>query len=322
MPPTGINSVGEHISLEAALYLDRSSNDAERNLRQLIFDCLLKRETCISGCHSMNEIDLLELGSYTELQGGNIVLPSGYSSILEPVSRDIPQGNVCKRRAVTTIQWRYADESVSANITSPGGDSGIDLLANGDPGNDSDDSDRTVTGEQPRRPSEASSRGGSSEKEFQSTVTEYQKNSCSNLEQCEKGCEETLGGDSENTGIETSESDETSSASFCQRLRDDSSESSQSKTVELVPNVEVVCEDGSRYYADHVICTIPLGVLKEKAMTLFSPPLPQYKLDSINKLLFGTVDKILLEYDRPFLNPDISEVMLLWDTDVNTAAGE
>lgn len=271
----------------------------------------------------MDEIDLLELGSYTELQGGNIVLPSGYSSILEPVSREIPQGNICKRRAVTTIRWRYADESISADITSPGGDSGIDLLANGDPGNESDDSDRTVTGEQPRRPSEASSRGGSSEKEFQSTVTEDQKNSCTNLEQCEKGCEETSEDNSENKAANTSESSETSSASFCERHNDDgNSESSQSKSVELVPNVEVVCEDGSHYYADHVICTIPLGVLKEKAATLFSPPLPQYKLDSINRLLFGTVDKILLEYDRPFLNPDVSEVMLLWETDVEAVAGE
>lgn len=322
-PPTGINSVGEHISLEAALYLDRSSNDAERHLRQLIFDCLLKRETCITGCHSMDEIDLLELGSYTELQGGNIVLPSGYSSILEPVSREIPQGNVCKRRAVTTIRWRYADESISADITSPGGDSGIDLLASGDPGNESDDSDRTVTGEQPRRASEASSRGGSSEKEFQSTVAEDQKNSCINLEQCEKGREETSKDNSENRATNTSENGETSSASFCQRHNyDGNSELSQSKSVELVPNAEVVCEDGSHYYADHVICTVPLGVLKEKAATLFSPPLPQYKLDSIDRLLFGTVDKIILEYDRPFLNPDVSEVMLLWETDVEAVAGE
>lgn len=270
----------------------------------------------------MNEIDLLELGSYTELQGGNIVLPSGYSSILEPVSRQIPQGNICKRRVVTTIQWHYAGEYRSADITSPGGDSGIDILANGDPGNDSDDSDRTVTGEQPRRPSEASSRGGSSEKEFQSAVSEDEKNSCLNLNQCEENCGEMLNVNSENKGINTSEGCEGSSASFCQRHQNGSSGSSQSKSVELVPNVEVICEDGSRYYADYVICTFPLGVLKEKASSLFSPSLPQYKLDSINRLLFGTVDKILLEYDRPFLNPDISEVMLLWEADVEAATGE
>ena len=86
MPPEGIQSVGEHICLEVELYLNRIPDASQRRIRRLLFQCLLKRETCISGCDSMNEIDLLELGSYTELQGGNIVLPSGYSSILEPVS--------------------------------------------------------------------------------------------------------------------------------------------------------------------------------------------------------------------------------------------
>ncbi len=87
LPPEGIQSVGEHINLEIELYLNRISDAAERRIRRLLFQCLLKRETCISGCDSMDEINLLELGSYVELQGGNIVLPSGYSSILEPILR-------------------------------------------------------------------------------------------------------------------------------------------------------------------------------------------------------------------------------------------
>ena len=33
----------------------------------------------------MNEIDLMSIGSYTELPGGNIALPQGYSSILAPI---------------------------------------------------------------------------------------------------------------------------------------------------------------------------------------------------------------------------------------------
>lgn len=86
LPPEGIQSVGEHINLEIELYLNRIPDPSHRWIRRLLFQCLLKRETCISGCDSMNEIDLLELGSYTELQGGNIALPSGYSSILEPVA--------------------------------------------------------------------------------------------------------------------------------------------------------------------------------------------------------------------------------------------
>lgn len=65
--------------------------------------------------------------------------------------------------------------------------------------------------------------------------------------------------------------------------------------------------------AQHVVCTLPLGVLKRTVQDLFEPSLPFYKLEAINRLMFGTVDKIFLEYERPFLNPSISEVMLLWD---------
>ncbi|PSN57820.1 hypothetical protein C0J52_04398 [Blattella germanica] len=316
LPPTGINSVGEHIALEAALYLDRSADGEDRHLKQLIFDCLLKRETCITGCNSMDDIDLLELGSYTELQGGNIILPSGYSSILEPVSRQIPPDNICKRRAVATINWHYANDSLSASITSPGEDSGIDLLANGDAGNDSDDSDRTVTGEQPRRSSQASSRGASSEKEFQSS--NQKTDDSSNLKQCDDSGGESSG----MNNLENCESEVGEDSGMSHQHETGSGESSQSRSVDLTPNVEVICEDGSRYYAEHLICTIPLGVLKEKASTMFSPPLPQYKLESIDRLLFGTVNKILLEYDRPFLNPDISEVMFLWDTQTEGASDD
>ena len=39
----------------------------------------------------------------------------------------------------------------------------------------------------------------------------------------------------------------------------------------------VECENGAKLYADHVICTVPLGVLKESAHTLFAPPLPEDK---------------------------------------------
>ncbi|XP_066992661.2 spermine oxidase [Anabrus simplex] len=300
LPPSGIHSVGEHIALEIALYLDRTATCEDRHLRQLIFDCLLKRETCITGCHSMDEIDLLELGSYSELQGGNIVLPSGYSSILEPVSRAIPPGNLLRRCPVTCVRWHYGNEVQPSNITSPGGDSGIDLLPNGDPGNESDDSDKTVTGDLPWK-GPSSSRGSSREKEcLEVTVGEKEDSTQATKQSDVEGGEPVIteSGESSGQGI---------------------SEPLDPNSIGPPPNVEVVCEDGSRFYADHVICTVPLGVLKEKAASIFSPPLPSYKMQSIDKLLFGTVDKILLEYDRPFLNPDISEVMLLWETDENNS---
>ena len=77
--------------------------------------------------------------------------------------------------------------------------------------------------------------------------------------------------------------------------------------------IKVECDNGRTINCEQIICTIPLGVLKDFANDIFEPSLPAKKLKSINKLMFGTVDKIILEYDRPFLNPSISEIMLLWD---------
>lgn len=102
-PPDGINSVGAHVALEAEIYLS-SLPEEDRRIRQLLFDCLLKRETCITGCDSMEDVDLLEMGSYAELQGGNISLPDGYSAILEPVAKHIPKSSILIRHVVTKIR--------------------------------------------------------------------------------------------------------------------------------------------------------------------------------------------------------------------------
>lgn len=229
LPPEGIDSVGEHIKLEVSLYLDRIQDPRERHLRELLFECLLKRETCISGCDDMNEIDLLELGTYTELQGGNITLPGGYSSILEPVTKVIPPENLLTGHPVKLIRWNLNKRNSIDN------------------GNDSDDSDRTVVDE-----------------------------TCSRESSCEK----------------------------------------------ILFNVEVHCDNGKIFQADQIICTIPLGVLKQNMDTLFQPPLPDYKKEAVERLLFGTVDKILLEYERPFLHPSITEVLLLWESDSDKPEGQ
>lgn len=61
-----------------------------------------------------------------------------------------------------------------------------------------------------------------------------------------------------------------------------SRESSCDKSSEKY-NVEVICDNGKRFIGDHVICTIPLGVLKHHVNTLFQPPLPSYKLEAIDR---------------------------------------
>ena len=67
-PPEGIKSVGDHIELEINIYLQKFP-PGQRRARRLVFDYLMRRECCITGCHNLKEADLLSIGSYTELPG-------------------------------------------------------------------------------------------------------------------------------------------------------------------------------------------------------------------------------------------------------------
>ncbi|XP_047207537.1 peroxisomal N(1)-acetyl-spermine/spermidine oxidase-like [Girardinichthys multiradiatus] len=77
--------------------------------------------------------------------------------------------------------------------------------------------------------------------------------------------------------------------------------------------VTVECEDGQRISADHVIVTVSLGYLKKHHSTLFSPALPDQKLQSIQKIGFGTCDKILVEFESPWWDADCEIIYLVWD---------
>lgn len=87
------------------------------------------------------------------------------------------------------------------------------------------------------------------------------------------------------------------------------------------PNVAVETEDGRRFYCERLVCTIPLGVLvAEENADLFQPRLPRWKRESMSRVKSGVVNKIFLEYAEPFLTPEISEIILLWD-DVGDVGG-
>ena len=58
----------------------------------------------------MHEIDLMSIGSYTELPGGNIALPQGYSSLLTPIIQQIPDELILKQKPIKQIQWRHREE--------------------------------------------------------------------------------------------------------------------------------------------------------------------------------------------------------------------
>uniref|UniRef100_W8C7M9 Spermine oxidase n=1 Tax=Ceratitis capitata TaxID=7213 RepID=W8C7M9_CERCA len=87
--------------------------------------------------------------------------------------------------------------------------------------------------------------------------------------------------------------------------------------------VEVTCENTSAaFLVDHVIVTVPLGVLKKKAQQLFSPELPAAKLNAIDGLGFGSIMKLFFEFPKPFWNSHWSGFALLWrDEDMAEVRG-
>lgn len=79
--------------------------------------------------------------------------------------------------------------------------------------------------------------------------------------------------------------------------------------------VKVQCEDGDSFVADHVIVTVPLGFLKKRSEDFLSPPFPPSKMQAIKNLGFGTNNKILLEFEKPFWDPNTTLIQLIWEDD-------
>ncbi|XP_074730215.1 peroxisomal N(1)-acetyl-spermine/spermidine oxidase isoform X1 [Strix uralensis] len=77
--------------------------------------------------------------------------------------------------------------------------------------------------------------------------------------------------------------------------------------------VRVECEDGDTFLADHVIVTVPLGFLKEHHQNFFQPPLPKRKAEAICRLGFGTNNKIFLEFEKPFWEPQQQLLEVVWE---------
>ncbi|XP_063346950.1 peroxisomal N(1)-acetyl-spermine/spermidine oxidase-like isoform X2 [Pelmatolapia mariae] len=77
--------------------------------------------------------------------------------------------------------------------------------------------------------------------------------------------------------------------------------------------VMVECDDGQKLVADHVIVTVPLGYLKKHHLTLFHPPLPLHKLLSVQRLGFGTNNKIFVEFDSPWWDADCEVIFFVWE---------
>ncbi|PFH57666.1 hypothetical protein XA68_14710 [Ophiocordyceps unilateralis] len=62
-------------------------------------------------------------------------------------------------------------------------------------------------------------------------------------------------------------------------------------------------DSGATIEADCVVCTVPLGVLKQGSIA-FDPPLPPWKTGVIDRLGFGILNKVVLVYEDVFWEPD------------------
>lgn len=66
---------------------------------------------------------------------------------------------------------------------------------------------------------------------------------------------------------------------------------------------------------EHLICTIPIGCLKQTHRSLFTPPLPQVKVNALRKLGYGCVDKLYVMFDRDF-ESNLQGLQILWRPDL------
>ncbi|XP_052859703.1 spermine oxidase-like [Anopheles cruzii] len=98
---------------------------------------------------------------------------------------------------------------------------------------------------------------------------------------------------------------------------------------ELVTNIDwretpahtviVTTKIGSCYDVDHVILTVPLGVLKEAYRTLFTPPIPSINQNAIEGIYFGTLNKVFLSFDTPIPEQLGNVLHMLWyENDLKT----
>lgn len=79
--------------------------------------------------------------------------------------------------------------------------------------------------------------------------------------------------------------------------------------------VHVKTKDGATYDADYVIMTVSLGVLKNRHKALFCPALPADKVEAIEDVGFGDINKVFLSYDKPFWVAGEGTIRVCWNWD-------
>ena len=69
------------------------------------------------------------------------------------------------------------------------------------------------------------------------------------------------------------------------------------------PGCTVTTEAGREFHGDFVVVALPLGVLKQRALTLFSPPLPSPHMDALNRAGVGVLNTLIVRWNRALALP-------------------
>jgi monoamine oxidase len=69
---------------------------------------------------------------------------------------------------------------------------------------------------------------------------------------------------------------------------------------------------GKTYEGDHLIVTLPLGVLKSGDVK-FEPPLPKSKQAAIDRLGVSYLEKLFLEFEEVFWDPQVDLFNIIQD---------
>lgn len=69
-------------------------------------------------------------------------------------------------------------------------------------------------------------------------------------------------------------------------------------------SVEVITESGESFWCDAVVVTVPLGVLKAGTIG-FEPALPPWKKEAIERLGFGDLNKVILQFPEVFWDDSV-----------------
>jgi polyamine oxidase len=73
--------------------------------------------------------------------------------------------------------------------------------------------------------------------------------------------------------------------------------------------IRISTQDDRHYLCKYVLITIPLGCLKARSIE-FTPALPDWKLDAIDKMGMGLLNKIYLQFPFTFWDEELGDIFI------------